>query len=246
MLRALKASFLLFAFAAAAPQQEVVEITSEPGHHLVLDNMFIRAFDVTVPPKATTLVHRHNHDYIFVTLGDSDITNAKVGAAPARVVLKDGEARFTAGGFAHAAINNLDRPFRNITIELLAPATNEHSCTESCTVAVPCKSADNALCPSVTRLLMSDQWTVTSVIIPPGGRLEEHTHYAHHLAVAVSDLHLKIRNQDQPETEINSKVGDLTWVNPVVHTVTNTGPQPARIVTLEFRGTPEAEPHQHP
>lgn len=219
-----------------------MELTSEPSHHLVFENAFLRVFDVTVAPKATTLVHRHNNDYVYVTLGDADITNAKVGAQPAKALLKDGDTRFAAGGFAHAAINNADTPFHNITIEILAPASNEHNCTEGC--SLPCDSADKAVCPVVQRLFSADQWTVTSITLPPGARMPEHTHYAHHLVVAVSDLHLKLKNQDQPETEMTAKVGDTAWVNPVIHTVTNIGPKPARFVTLELRGT--AEPHGAP
>src|SRR5436309_14260195 len=105
MLHVLQAALLL-AFTAVAQQQTEVEITSEPSHHLVFSNALVRVFDVSVAPKATTLVHRHNYDYLFVTLGDSDVTSARVGAAPAKLVLKNGEVRFTPGGFAHAAINN--------------------------------------------------------------------------------------------------------------------------------------------
>jgi hypothetical protein len=35
-----------------------------------------------------------------------------------RLQLKDGEARFTKGGFAHKAVNLSDKPFVNVTVEL--------------------------------------------------------------------------------------------------------------------------------
>jgi len=114
----------LATFTMAQQQQQPVEITSEPSHHLVFQNEYVRVFDVTVAPRATTLVHRHNHDYLFVTLGDSDVVSARVGEKPAALHLKDGEVRFTPGNFAHAAINESDRPFHNITIELLQPASH--------------------------------------------------------------------------------------------------------------------------
>ncbi|MBZ5524840.1 MAG: hypothetical protein LAP21_21595 [Acidobacteriia bacterium] len=238
---------MLLAFTAFAQQPQIVEISSEPSHHLVFENAFLRAFDVTVAPKSTTLVHRHNNDYVFVTLGDADITNARVGAAPAKAVLKDGDTRYAAGGFAHAAINNADTPFHNITIEILAPATNEHNCTEGCSLPLPCNAADKAACPSVQRLFSADQWTVTAITLPPGATIPEHTHYAHHLVIPVSELHLRMKNQNQPETELSAKVGEVMWVNPVIHTVTNAGSKPARLVTLELRGTAEPEaPHSHP
>jgi hypothetical protein len=71
-----------------------------------------------VPPHSETLYHQHDLDYIFVTLGDSDVENVRVGEKPVRLLLKDGEVRFTKGGFAHKAINNSDKPFKNVTIEL--------------------------------------------------------------------------------------------------------------------------------
>jgi len=236
MLRALKAALLLAALVAVAQEQTAVEITSEPGHHLALSNAFIRAFDVTVPPKATTLVHRHNYDYVFVTLGDSDITNAKVGAQPVKLQLKDGEVRYTAGGFAHAAINNVDRPFRNITIELLTASTNERACTESCTVDTGCKSSDQSACPVVQRLLSADQWTVTTLTLPPSATYEQHSHAGPHLSVAVSDVDLRVTSQNGQETPVHQKVGDLAWHDPVVHTIKNVGTKPAKIVSLEFKG----------
>ncbi|MGC2743027.1 MAG: hypothetical protein WA672_07550, partial [Candidatus Angelobacter sp.] len=115
------AGLLFLATATLAQPQQSVEITSEPSHHLVFQNEYVRVFDVTVAPRATTLVHKHNYDYLFVTLGDSDVVSVRPREKPVALQLKDGEVRFTAGNFAHAAINNSDRPFHNITIELLKP-----------------------------------------------------------------------------------------------------------------------------
>ena len=125
------AGLLFLATAALAQHQQSVEITSEPSHHLVFQNEYVRVFDVTVAPRATTLVHKHNYDYLFVTLGDSDVVSVRPGEKPVALKLKDGEVRFTPGNFAHAAINQSDRPFHNITIELLKPSTNVKTCTDS-------------------------------------------------------------------------------------------------------------------
>lgn len=244
ILNLLKTSVLLLALASVAQEPQAVEITSEPSHHLVFENVFLRAFDVKVAPKTSTLIHRHNHDYVYVTLGDADITNARVGAQPAKVALKDGDTRFAAGPLVHAAINNGDTVFRNITIEILSATTNEHNCADAC--SQPCPPGEK-ICPVVQQLFSADQWTVTSVTLPPGATLARHTHYAHHLVVPVSDLHLKIKNQDQPETEFTAKTGEVGWVNPTIHTVTNIGPNPARFVTLELRGaTAPQDTPSHP
>jgi hypothetical protein len=80
-----------------------VEITAEPSHHLVVDNEYVRVFKVEVAPHIATLMHRHHHDYIFVTLGDSHLSNEVEGKPPADVRLADGDTRFAPGNFAHIA-----------------------------------------------------------------------------------------------------------------------------------------------
>src|SRR5260370_20531574 len=200
---------LLYACVLAQSQQ-TVDITSEPSHHLVLQNQYLRAFDVTVAPKATTLVHRHEHDYVFVTLGDADLTNARVGEKPSGLQLKDGETRFTPGGFAHAAINNSDRPFNNITIDLLQTATNVKRCTESCSLPLPCANDANSACPSVERRISSDQWVMSFITMPPGASVEKHSHPMPHLVVAVSNVDLTV---DTGSSVNHSKlaIGGVAW-----------------------------------
>jgi quercetin dioxygenase-like cupin family protein len=94
--------FLLLPFLAAQTAPEV-EITSEPSHHLVVDNEHVRVFKVEVAPHTSTLMHRHRHDYVFVTLGDAHLSNEVEGKSPVDLKLADGETRFTAGNFAHVA-----------------------------------------------------------------------------------------------------------------------------------------------
>ena len=229
---------VFLATAALAQQQQPVEITSEPRHHLVFQNEYVRVFDVTVAPRDTTLVHRHNHDYLFVTLGDSDVTSVRPGEKPVALLLKDGEVRFTPGNFAHAAINNSDRPFHNITIELLKPSANVKTCTESCDsggcIGVMLNSPV-AACPSTVRRISADQWTVSLVTLPPSARIEKHTHTLPHLVVAVSDLDLTSQT-DSASNNFKRAPGGFAWVPAgVTHTLTNNSSKPAQFVTLEFK-----------
>ena len=230
--RALGLVFL--ATATLAQQQQSVEITSEPSHHLVFQNEYVRVFDVTVAPKATTLVHRHNNDYLFVTLGDSDVISARVGENPVPLRLKDGEVRYTPGIFAHAAINESERPFHNITIELLKPSTNVKTCTETC-VTRQFKCPDGGLCPETEKRISSEQWIASLVTLPPSARLEKHTHTMPHLVIAVSDLDLTSQTESAG-SNIKKAPGGLAWVpSGVTHTLANNGTKPAQFVTLEFK-----------
>jgi len=235
------AGLLFLATATMAQQQQSVEITSEPSHHLVLQNEYVRVFNVTVAPKASTLIHRHNYDYLFVTLGDSDVTSARVGEKPASLQLKDGDVRYTPGNFAHAAINNSDRPFHNITIELLKPSSNVKTCTESCEMPVPC-SAEKASCPSILPLISSDQWTVLLIKFPPGSRLESHERYAPHLFVPVSDLELT-QELGSSSRAVKRASGEVAWISGggVAHTLVNNTTHPMQFVTVEFKTEKQAQ-----
>lgn len=228
------AGISLLCLAAAAQPQQPVDITSEPSHHLVFENEYLRAFNVIVAPKISTLVHRHDHDYVFVTLGDADLINARVGEKPAGLLLKDGETRFTPGGFAHAAINNSDRPFHNVTIDLLQTATNVKRCTESCAVPVPCTAGAKSVCPSLERRISSDQWVMSFVTMPPGSALEKHTHTTPHLVVAVSDVDLTV-DTGTAASPAKLPLGGVAWVPAgVTHSARNNTASTARFVTLEF------------
>jgi hypothetical protein len=230
------AGLVFLATATLAQQQQSVEITSEPSHHQVLQNEYVRVFDVTVAPKTTTLVHRHGHDYLFVTLGDSDITNARVGEKPVSLKLKDGEVHFTSGNFAHAAINNSSSPFHNTTIELLNPSTNVKSCTESCEMPAPC--ASEKACATIFPLISSDQWTAILIKIPPGGRLENHARSAPHLFVPVSDLDLAVNLPDTSRAvRLKRASGEVSWIpgRGTAPTLVNDTQRPEQFVVVEFK-----------
>jgi quercetin dioxygenase-like cupin family protein len=121
---------------------------------------------------------------------------------------------------------------------------------------VPCASADKSACVSDTKLITADQWSVTLISVPPGAKYPQHTHLANFLTVSLTDADVTMQDQDQPPTVVHSKTGQITWNNPIVHTIANTGKTPARVVLLEFRGRPsgegsespgatEAKPHEH-
>jgi hypothetical protein len=96
---------------------EVVPVDQEPSHHLVFENEYVRVFSVEVAPHSETKYHQHDRDYVGVILGDADVESVRLGEATVSLKLKDGEARFTKGGFAHKAVNKSDKPFKNVTVE---------------------------------------------------------------------------------------------------------------------------------
>jgi oxalate decarboxylase/phosphoglucose isomerase-like protein (cupin superfamily) len=211
---------------ATAPE---VEITAEPSHHLTFENKSVRVFNVEVPPHADTLMHWHRHDYIYVTLGDTELINAVKDKPPVTVKLQDGETRFAPATFAHIARNLTDRPFRNVTIEILDDESLRNSTTKW--------DEDRALetFPGGTRqiLFVKDGIRVSEFELQPSAAAPmPKTPY---LQVPVTDLNLHCQEEGQQPGPIHLKSGEVRWVpGGVSHTLTNTGHKPAKFVTLEF------------
>lgn len=230
MERLLLLVFLLVPLLAAQSTTEV-EITSEPSHHLAIDNQYVRVYQVEVAPHAATLMHRHGHDYVFVTLGDAHISNEVEGKASAEAKLADGDTRFTPGNFAHIARNLSDQPFRNVTIELLQDEKGRSAPSHWA------EESGETTFPGGRRkiLFVKDGVRVSEVALDPGATVPSHHHDGPHLMVAVSDLDLRSDVEGAGSMPGRLKAGDVKWLpGGYTHTVTNTGKQVARLVTLEF------------
>jgi quercetin dioxygenase-like cupin family protein len=218
---------LLPALALAQPTASEVAIDAEPHHHLVLENAQVRVFQVEVAPHAATLMHRHVHDYVFVTLGAAEVENDVAGKPPVPLKLQDGETRFSTGGFAHLAKNLGDTPFRNVTIELLQPgmaAGGDEKPRELPGV-------------TITPVLFKDGVRVSDIRLKAGGAIPRHHHAGPHLVVAVTDLSLRNEVEGQTATTRTLKAGEVAWIpGGITHALTNLTPGEARLITLEFQG----------
>lgn len=233
--RPMKSSSLLLAIifsTLALAQTAEVEITAEPHHHFVLENEFVRVFNLEVAPRESTLVHRHRHDYIYVVLGPSEVENAVQGKPPVQLKFADGDTRFLDGGFAHAARNLANTPFRNVTIELLqdekAHKTPPPKWDEERGLHILEKGTQDIL-------FVKDGVRVSEVELQPGGMIPSHHHKGPHLLVALTDLAVRSDVEGQGPMPGHFKSGEVKWLpGGYTHTLTNVGPHPAKFVTLEF------------
>jgi quercetin dioxygenase-like cupin family protein len=218
--------------AAAVPAPEV-EITAEPSHHLALQNDYVRVFQVEVAPHAATLLHRHSHDYVFVTLGAAEISNEVVGKPPVTLKLQDGEVRAVDGSFAHVARNLADTPFRNVTIELLQDDKAHAS---------PPAPWDDDRSLQVLHggtqqiLFVKDGVRVSETELQVAGSVPKHHHTHPHLVIAVNDFTLRNDVVGKGVSNVEMKSGDIKWIEAgVTHSLTNVGNGNAKFVTLEFQ-----------
>jgi oxalate decarboxylase/phosphoglucose isomerase-like protein (cupin superfamily) len=229
-LRALALLIATVALSAQTPNE--VEITNEGHHHQVLQNDFVRVFKVEVGPHDATLMHRHRHDYMFISLGPADVSNEVEGKAAVALKLQDGQTGFLAGNFAHIARNLAPTPFRNVTIELMQD--------EKARTAPPPKWDEErglqVLHGGTQEILFAkDGARVSEIELQPGGMIPSHHHNGPHLVVAITDLDMRSDIEGRGPTPSQLKSGEVKWVpGGYTHTLTNISKQPAKFVTVEF------------
>ena len=216
--------FLSLSSAQTPPPQEVA-ITAEPNHHAVLENEYTRVFRAEILPHDHTLIHRHDHDYVYVPLGDSEVENTVTGKPPVQIKLKDGEARFLMGGFSHTSRNLSDKPFRCVIIELLRDRTH----APAADFAAPSSPAQKVL-------FIQDGVRVSEIRLARGAALPRHEHKFPHLVVAVTEISLTSQADGRPPRGVHQKSGDAIWIPAgLTHTLTNSGTTEARFLALEFQ-----------
>jgi quercetin dioxygenase-like cupin family protein len=232
----IRATVLVLLFSAiivSAQAVSEVEITAEPSHHLVFENQYVRVFKVEVAPHAATLMHRHRHDYVYVTLGASSVENDVEGKSPVTIKRQDGETHFLACGYAHVAKNLSDQPFRSLIIEFLQDEAARKT---------PPPRWDEERAMHVLEggtqdvMFVQDGVRATDLQLQPGGVLPKHHHAGPHLAVAITDLDLRSDVEGKGPARIQLKAGEVKWVEGgFTHTVSNISKQNARLITLEFQ-----------
>jgi quercetin dioxygenase-like cupin family protein len=225
-------ALFLAAITLAAQDTSEVAITAEPHHHLLLENQQVRVWLAEVAPNDATLMHRHTHDYVFVSLGETNVLNEVAGKPPAILKMQDGEVRFAPGGFAHIARDQASMPFRAIAVEFLQDEAAHKT-------PPPAWDEDRGLhlFTGGTQhiIFVQDGVRISEFEMQPGATIPSHHHNGPHLVVAVSDLELRSDLEGHAPKTIHSKSGEVNWVlGGFTHTLTNTGKQQAKFVTLEF------------
>jgi len=222
------------ALLAADPQSvtpaQAVPVDKEPQHHLVLENEYTRVFSVQLPPHSQTLLHRHDRDYVYVTLGPAEIENDVLDKPPRQVKLQDGEANFVKGGFAHVAKNLADTPFRTVAIEVVGRAENDK----------PADKAERGLelgHGAISDLVAdNDEVRIRDIQLAPGAMSHTDTPTLPHVLVAITDLNLHDEEKGGGTREIRIQAGGQLWMPAGATPMrTNRNKQPARYVTVEFK-----------
>jgi quercetin dioxygenase-like cupin family protein len=208
-------ALLLLAFSASAPAQEPVplahgNVPGEPHHHLKIENEYVRAYYVEVPPHEATQLHQHDHDYIYVSLGPADVVNAVRDKPEVHLLLKDGETHFTRGGFAHVARNLGDASFRNITIELLKPQEEARNVCGPVIPNIGSPTCDLTNAPSLAiPQFETAEMRLDHVWLSPKGKHKERASKLGFLIVALSSSDVRVDAKGKSLKALHE--GEVEW-----------------------------------
>jgi quercetin dioxygenase-like cupin family protein len=232
--------FLCGVLRAQAPEIHAAKLPGEPHHHLQIDNEFVRAYYVEVAPHDETQLHQHDHDYIYVSLGPADVVNAVLNRPDVHLSLKNGETRFTHGGFAHVARNLSDAPFRNITIELLkASGEPRNLCAQivpnlasvGCDKTTGTAQGDHGF--SVETQMEADTMRLDLVRLDPETEHAGVALEADSLLVPLDGSDIQIKFRGEPPKMLRG--GELAWIGKNVDGgMWNPGKNPASYLQLKF------------
>jgi quercetin dioxygenase-like cupin family protein len=228
----MRCTFLLIltTFLAAQTLPEV-EITAEPHHHQVLVNDQVRVFYVDVDPHSETLMHWHRHDYVYITLGSSQVVSAVKGKDPVSLKLNDGDTYFLPATFAHIARNLADTPFRNVTVELLQDEKLRHSTYHWGANQGGDRGLQILHGGTQEILWVKDSVRASEVELQMGAALPR-DHAGPFLLVALTNCELQ--SETAKATTVSLKTGDTHWFPATAHSLTNAAHTPAKFITLEF------------
>lgn len=148
----------------------------EPHHHLVLENGFVKIFDVRVSPGDSIILHSHDRDTVAIAIGDQLVTVGVPGKPDVHQKNADAQVRLQRSGYRHSTRVDGDQPYHTVAVELLHPQTNFHNlCAEilagqplNCTDP-PAMDSGNA---SNQALIGSNETTVRMVRLAPQESLD--------------------------------------------------------------------------
>lgn len=107
--------------------QMAIPVASERHHHLSFQNEYVRVFEVHLAPHESTLLHQHDNDYVYISIGDAQISATIPGQAETHVKLAHREMKFVRGGFAHVVHNDGDQEFHVTDVDLAQPQGKLHN-----------------------------------------------------------------------------------------------------------------------
>jgi hypothetical protein len=226
---------LAFAAIACAGwlRAEAPDMASEPHHHLLMENESVRVFAVTVPPNQQAYA-AHTHNFLAVTLQDSDIVLWREGQSPVQHFQAPlGEVRFFLGDVPRGIRNDSSAEYRNVTVEFKDPGVTNYGYQRT--------TGKNDYGPAVLELpvdphghfvnsLDLKNGVANDVQLLPKDVLPPHEPRRPELIIAVTPADL-----ESSGGAIHLAAGEVRWFSSRSFDLVNAGKAPARFVMIGFR-----------
>ena len=179
-----------------------VPVEQEPAHRLVLQNEYVRVFEVWLAPGNETLWHVHRHDGASVRLGDATIEDQPMDGAAETFGLRRGQVTYGATRRRARIVSGTSvDPFHIVYIELLSP------------LGVKADRADEPTAdPRV--VLESERVRALRRILAPGESTVMHVHASRAVGVPVTSGRLEISGPNGVTKVIEAKAGAVQWLEP--------------------------------
>jgi uncharacterized cupin superfamily protein len=226
-----------FTDAPTRAPQPPVELAHDVHVRQLLANSQVRVFRIELPPGQETAMDRHDHDFLLISLGSNDFELAGPGNA-FPMTMADAEVQVMKGHWPHRLVNKSKSPLRLLEVETIREISPEHAIcgliTQSCTGAKFAKDDTSNYVEST--LFITPTFRLAKVEIGPAAGMPEHGHTSAHLMIALNDQELTNAIVAGTTTKIAAQAGSPTWVaGDIVHRLVNTGSQPARFLTVEWK-----------
>ena len=216
--------------AAATP----VEVAAEPSHHLKVENQYVRAYFVEIPPGQSTLMHHHGTDYVAVAIGASEVDSTGADGTTKHIAFQDGQVNYSPAGVTHAVTNKGPATFRNATIELLQNQGHP-VCVKNCENDPRAKDWPGP--PDYAKAIgYGDSFRIVAVTLKPKQEVPVSDPYPH-LVVVVTDAQMRFVETGKTPQDTTRHTGEILFhqPHPPGTTATNTGAEDIRFVEIQFK-----------
>jgi len=214
-----------------------VDLANEIHAKQLLANRVVRAYRIDLEPSAETSFDRHEHDFLVVSLGDSQFEF--VGSANRFVMtMTDGEVQVMKGHWTHRIVNKSQKSLHLVEVETEREIAPERALCglngRSCSGAK--FAVDHETNYVESRLFETPSVLVGKVEIGPGKGMPEHGHRGDHIMIALNDQQVTNAVVAGDLLELTSHPGDAAWMDGgIVHRIVNRGTTPARFLTIECK-----------
>ena len=241
----LMAIIFFFPFVCGAQEQSVIPLKLEPHHHLVLHNDYVNVYSVQVAPHDSVLLHKHDLDAISISMSNSEITVRAPGKPDSQQKVVNGQLRFQSAGYVHSTSIDGETPYRNVTVELLAPQQSPRNLCATVIAGQPMNCPESSAQADAHGLseqsqFQTNQTKVTLIRILPLQSATLDSESLSQLIVVLNDVEIP-DNKNNPGKIL--RTGDFLWRDPrsTPQIFTNNTANEVRLISFALQREKAAE-----